>query len=106
MSTKFELNTMFQNIIENPDNWDNETYFAARGFLSVLQDFNFNFLLAVFKDLFSVTTVLFDILQTESNDISICIRKVTEGKQDIAKKRENFENVFSETSSNKEIGEP
>jgi hypothetical protein len=40
---KFELNTMFQNI-ENPGNWDNETYFAARGFLSVLQDFNFNFL--------------------------------------------------------------
>ena len=67
---KFELNTMFQNIIENPDNWDNETYFAVRGFLSVLQDFNFNFLLAVFKDLFSVTTVLFDILQTKSNDIS------------------------------------
>ncbi|PNF20392.1 hypothetical protein B7P43_G09708 [Cryptotermes secundus] len=103
---KFELNTMFQSIIENPDNWDNETYFAARGFLSVLQELNFNFLLAVFKDLFSVTTVLFDILQTKSNDISLCIRKVTEGKEDIAKKRENFENIFSETSSNEEIDEP
>lgn len=103
---KFELNTMFQNIIENPDNWDNETYFAARGFLSVLQDFNFNFLLAVFKDLFSVTTVHFDILQTKSNDISFCIHKVTEGKEDIAKKKENFENVFSNTSSNEEIDEP
>jgi hypothetical protein len=72
---------MFKNIIENPDNWDNETYFAARGFLSVLQDFSFNFLLAAFKDLFSVTTVLFDILQTKSNDISFYIRKVTKGKK-------------------------
>jgi hypothetical protein len=36
---------MFQNITENPDNWDNQTSFAARGFLSVLQDINFNFLL-------------------------------------------------------------
>jgi hypothetical protein len=103
---KSELNTMFQNIIESPDNWDNETYFSARGFLSVLQDFNFNFLLAVFKDLFSVTTVLFDVLQTKSNDISFCIRKVTEGKENIAKKREKFENVFSETSSDEEIEGP
>jgi hypothetical protein len=90
---------MFQNIIANPDNWDNETYVAAREFLPLLQDFNFHFLLAVFKDLFSVTTVL-DILQTKSNDISFCICKVTEGKENIAKKRENFENVFSETSLN------
>jgi hypothetical protein len=58
---------MFQNIIENPENWNNETYFAARGYLSVLQDFNFNFLLAVSKDLFSVTTLLLDTLQTKSN---------------------------------------
>jgi hypothetical protein len=71
----------------------------------VLQDFNFNFLLPVFKDLISVTTLLSDILQTKSNDISFCIRKVTEGKEDIAKKRENFENVFSETSSNEDIDE-
>jgi hypothetical protein len=100
------LNTIFQNIIENPDKWDNEMYFAARGFLSVLQDSNFNFLLSVFKDLFSVTTVLFGILQTKSNDISYCIHKVTEGKENIAKKRENFKNVFSETSSNEEIDKP
>jgi hypothetical protein len=34
---------------------------------------------------------------------SFSTRKVTEGKENIAKKRENFENVFSETSSNEEI---
>ncbi|PNF33159.1 hypothetical protein B7P43_G13660 [Cryptotermes secundus] len=40
-----------------------QTYDGRR----VLQDFNFNFLLSVFRDLFSATTFLFDMLQAKSN---------------------------------------
>ncbi|XP_069670967.1 zinc finger MYM-type protein 1-like isoform X2 [Periplaneta americana] len=95
---KSELITMFENIIESPDGWDNETYIAAQGFLSVLNDFTFSFLLTVFKNLFSVTTVLSEILQTKSNNISICIHKLAVAKENIASKREEFKKVFSETS--------
>lgn len=95
---KSELIAMFENIIEHPDDWDNDTFIAARGFLFVLKDFTFNFLLNVFKNIFSITGVLFDVLQTKSNDISFCIRKLTDAKENIANKREDFQEIFSKAS--------
>lgn len=101
-----ELIAMFENVIEDPDNWDSETYITAQGFLFVLKDFTFNFLLTTFKNVFTLTTILSHILQTESNDISFCIQKVTEAKENIASRRGNFEELFSETFLNEEKNEP
>lgn len=101
-----ELIAMFENVTEDPDNWDSETYITAQGFLFVLKDFTFNFLLTTFKNVFTLTTILSHILQTESNDISFCIQKVTEAKENIANRRGNFEELFSETFLNEEKNEP
>jgi hypothetical protein len=43
------LVNFFQNIVDNPDDWDTETYLTSHGFLAFVHDFDFVFLLSVFN---------------------------------------------------------
>ncbi|KAJ4425901.1 hypothetical protein ANN_27527 [Periplaneta americana] len=65
---------------------------------AVIMSSEINALQAKVREKFPVTTVLSEILQTKSNNISICIHKLAVAKENIAGKREEFKKVFSETS--------
>jgi hypothetical protein len=52
------LVNFFQNIVDNPDDWNTETYLTSRGFLAFLHKFDFLFLLSAFKELFSISDTI------------------------------------------------
>jgi hypothetical protein len=84
------LTNFFQNTVDNPDDWDTETYLTSPEFLVSLQDFDFLFLLSVCNELFSISDTLFGILQKRAMDVNYCLRKVTEFKQAVNKKSADF----------------
>lgn len=80
------LKEVFEEIINNPAS-DNTSIRESRGFLSELSDFEFNFLALVFYDLFSLTDVLYDVLQKKSLDINYCRTKIEQTCDLINRKR-------------------
>jgi hypothetical protein len=79
----------FQNIVDNPDDRDIETYRTTRGFLTCLQDFDVIFLLSVSNELFSTSDTLLEILQKKAMHTNYCLRKVTELKVLLITKRDS-----------------
>lgn len=69
---------MFEHIQENDDKWDGETLIQVSGFLNNLKEFEFNFLLHTFSEIFSETDILYEILQKKTSDIVYCAQKITE----------------------------
>lgn len=67
--------------------------------VSVKRDFDFNFLLNIFSEIFPFTDNLFNILQTKSNDIGFCVKKIEEFKNLICNKRNEFEKFWEKTSN-------
>jgi hypothetical protein len=97
----------FQNTVDNPDDWDTETYLTSHGFLASFQDFDFIFLLSALNELFSISDTLLEILQKKAMDINYCLRKVIEFKDVINNKRTDFYKFWahqraSQTSTKKE----
>lgn len=87
---------LFENIIENNETWDSETINSSRGFLDCLKrDFNFNYLLIIFSEIFPFSDNVFNVLQTKTNDIAFCLKKVDNFKSMLSQKRDEF-NVFWE----------
>ena len=99
---KGDLSQLFEEILDNPDKWDSQTYHEARGFSNVLQEFEFEFLLHIFGEVFSMTDVLFDILQTKVLDVSFCMAKLIETKSFIRRQRDEFEKVWAKCEKNVE----
>ena len=67
-----ELEELYECIMENPENWDTSAINEVRGFLMMLRDLQFNILLYLFQDLFSLTNVTHNIVQIKSLDIAFC----------------------------------
>jgi hypothetical protein len=59
-------------VIEESEEWDAETISSACGLLSLLRDFNFNFILKIFSSIFSHSDTLLKILQTKKSVIAFC----------------------------------
>lgn len=90
----------FQDVWDHKEKWDAETVTAAKGYLHWLKEnFDFNFLLNIFVEIFPFTDTLFDILQTKSNDIAFCIRQIDDFRNTIIKKREQFKNIWDKTEN-------
>uniref|UniRef100_H3ALD6 DUF4371 domain-containing protein n=1 Tax=Latimeria chalumnae TaxID=7897 RepID=H3ALD6_LATCH len=75
--------------------WDHLTIGQTQGYLQMLSNFEFNFLLVVFSEIFHFTDVLYDILQTKAMDIALCIEEVQQTKDNIAAKHDDFNPVWS-----------
>lgn len=89
--------------MENSENWDAETINSSRGFLDGLKrDFNFNFLLNIFSEIFPFSDNVFNILQCKTNDIGFCLKKINEFKSIIIQKRNEFDKLWKKTI---ELGE-
>ncbi|XP_072379856.1 zinc finger MYM-type protein 1-like [Diabrotica undecimpunctata] len=90
---KKDLSSLFQVIIENQNqDWDQESIICSRGLLSLLNDFDFNFFLTVFSEIFPHSEKLFKVLQTKILDIDYCDKQIAEFKSYIQK----MENEFNE----------
>ncbi|VEN40282.1 unnamed protein product [Callosobruchus maculatus] len=88
----------FQDIWTNKEKWDAETVTAAKGYLYWFQqDFDFNFLLNIFSEIFPYTDVLFDVLQTKSNDIGLSIKKINVFEKKVRQKRDEFQGFWNKT---------
>ncbi|XP_030750580.1 zinc finger MYM-type protein 1 isoform X1 [Sitophilus oryzae] len=89
---------LFENIIENNETWDSEAINSSRGFLDCLKrDFNFNYLLNIFSEIFPFLDKVFYILQTKTNDIDFCLKKVDDFKSMLSRKRDDFDLFWKKT---------
>ena len=99
-----ELEELYEYILENPEDWDTSAINEARGFLMMLRDFQFNFLLCLFQELFSLTDVTYNIVQAKSLDIAFCSKEVESLQEKLQTKRNNgFEKMWSKAEN---IAEP
>jgi hypothetical protein len=90
------LKELFECILDNPSDWDHVTINEAGGFLSKLGDFEFNLLLAVFTNIFSMTDVVFNILQSKSLDITYCSREMRDLKEKLCTMRNcGFDDIWT-----------
>lgn len=90
-----ELMQFFESIVEDDDvKWDSQTRTLARGFLHLFEDSIFIFLLDLFYSIFPECDVLFDILQTKSNDITFCISHVDAYKEKLTIERNRFDEFW------------
>ncbi|XP_077301052.1 zinc finger MYM-type protein 1-like [Arctopsyche grandis] len=103
---KLELVEFLNNIIDNPDNWDSNTFMTANGFVKVLECFDFSFQLEIFNDIFASTYTLFNILQSKSFDIKYRIDKVKEIISLLNEKRNDFILVYTTIKNDDNIESP
>jgi hypothetical protein len=89
------LKKIFEQLIEDSAS-DEKTIRQAEGYLSKMNNFNFTFLALVFKDIFGLCDVLFNILQKKSLDVNFCILQIKQTQQLISEKRndESFQYYF------------
>ncbi|CAD0200538.1 unnamed protein product [Chrysodeixis includens] len=81
---------LFENMNEYTQDWDGETLTLVSSFLFNMKEFEFNFLLKIFADIFAETHVLYGILQQKSN-IAYCVEKIKELESILERYRDKFE---------------
>jgi hypothetical protein len=96
-SNKVELEELFRSMKDDADEWDGETRACARGFYSILQEFDFNFLLNVFSYALPKSAALFKILQTKLFDINYCLKKICDFQCELKALRDQFDDIWSKT---------
>lgn len=67
---------VFDNIIENLNEWDDISIRESSGFKKNLTDFDFMFLLSTFNLIFTYTDPVFSIIQTKLFDITYCNERI------------------------------
>lgn len=77
--------------------FDGKTLNEARGYRQILSDFQFVFCLKIFSEIFGLTDVLYDIIQSKQFDIAYCVTKVRETKNSIQKQRTKLANYWNFT---------
>lgn len=95
---------VFNAMLRNPNEIESEILAPVKGYLFCLSEFTFCFLLRTFDKIFSLTDILYNILQTRSFDIVFCRKKIDEMRRTIYSLRSEFESVYAETV--KETCEP
>jgi hypothetical protein len=88
---RLEIISLMESIVDEPHKWDAETRSCAEGFLSMMYDFKFNFLLKTFSPIFTESDTLFDILQKKSFDIGYCQEKIKTFHTNLNQLRNNFD---------------
>lgn len=95
---------IFNHMCENEANWDGETLSAARMYEFILQDFEFNYFLAIFNEIFIQTDILFNIIESKIVDIGYCLKKIEGFKIFIDNFYNDFDKIYEKTITN--CGEP
>lgn len=94
---RLPLIDFFQKIVDNRQDWDNETVVCSTGYLNMLErETDFNLLLLIFSKIFPFCDNLFNVLQCKMNDINFCVRKIQEFKSIVLSKREHCDAFWQE----------
>jgi hypothetical protein len=93
---KTDIENLFISIIENGNEWASETVSSARGFLTLLRDFEFNFFVGMFSSIFPHSDSLFQILQFKTCDRVYCNKNNEDIKTHLGQVRLNFESFCKE----------
>lgn len=98
------LKEVFEKLMGDPLS-DEKTIRQAEGFLNKLNDFKFNFLSKVLRDIFEQGDILFNILQKQSLDINFCLKSIENTKKLIQNLRndEEFSKYFENSKINTEL---
>ncbi|XP_022160087.1 zinc finger MYM-type protein 1-like [Myzus persicae] len=92
----------FQHVLDNSNDWDNEAIVLSQGFINFLDSRQTYFLLIVFSKIFSLTDILYEVLQTKRLDILYCVKKIEETKCQLQNYRLNlFEKLWETVLSDK-----
>ena len=82
-----QLCDVFSAMLDHPEQIESEILAPVSGFLSVLEEFKFVFFLITFDKIFSYTDVLFNIPQSQANDILYCLKTVSYTHLDVYKRQ-------------------
>lgn len=88
---------MFDHMQENDEKWDGETLRLVSSFLNNLKEFEFNFFLNTFSEIFSETDILYEILQKKTSDIVYCVKKINEFENFMEQYRTKFDIKYNTT---------
>jgi hypothetical protein len=84
--------TTFETIQNNSSKWDEDSLTFADAYDSKFKEFEFNFYLGIFSEIYARTDILFKIIQSRTVNISYSIKKINEFKKWL---ETDFQNSFS-----------
>jgi hypothetical protein len=87
---------VFEEIINNPTS-GRDSICMANGHLKKISDFEFALLTFIFRDIFSITDLLFQILQSKSLNISYCQDRINDAvtRLNSLRNEEIFRTIFN-----------
>jgi len=104
---KVDVIDLMESIIDNAQSWDSETWSSAKGYVEILQSFDFNFFLKLFSIILPQATNIFKNLQQKCFDISYCSKEIDEFIAYLNNVRSNFDDIWSQLKIiNNEILQP
>ncbi|XP_032067022.1 zinc finger MYM-type protein 1-like isoform X3 [Thamnophis elegans] len=89
-----DLRALFHVILENPDNWDNDTLMMAAGYDQWLSKPSTCFLLMVYEDIFNETDTLFKVLQNKVMDIEYCLARIRDTFTALERMKLEFNSLY------------
>ncbi|XP_077292819.1 zinc finger MYM-type protein 1-like [Arctopsyche grandis] len=90
-----ELMEIFNQIINDEDEWDTEAVINAEVLHRYLKEFEFNFNLHLFSAIFNSADFLFEILQKKTFDISYCVSEIKKFVKYLDNKKDDFDSLWN-----------
>ncbi|KAE9535632.1 hypothetical protein AGLY_007533 [Aphis glycines] len=104
---KVDVINLMESIIDNAESWDSETWASAKGYVDILQSFDFNFFLKLFSIILPQATNIFKNVQQNFFDISYCSKEIDDFIVYLNNVRSNFDDIWSQLEIiNNEILQP
>lgn len=88
---------MFEHIVDHFTEFDDDTVHCADGYVTLLNSFDFCFLLKTFNTIFFSTHVVLKTLEDDSFDVQSCLTKVDELYRITVKQKDKFDMVYEKT---------
>ena len=97
---------IFDDVMEQPSGWDDETLGKVSGLLNYLNSFLFCFLVSVFYKILEQSSILYSILQSRETDFNYGVSRIERFKNFVFSLRTDgdFSNFFREAVG--KVGEP
>ena len=101
-----KLLEIFDDVMEQPSGWDDETLGKVSGLLNYLNSFLFCFLVSVFYKTLEQSSILYSILQSRETDFNYGVSRIERFKNFVFSLRTDggFSNFFQEAVG--KVGEP
>ncbi|XP_077296133.1 uncharacterized protein LOC143918231 [Arctopsyche grandis] len=90
-----ELMEIFNQIINDEDEWDTDAVINAEVLHRYLKEFEFNFNLHLFSAIFNSADFLFEILQKKTFDISYCVSEIKKFVKYLDNKKDDFDSLWN-----------